>query len=517
MIHGLRTLTNATPLPDPQASAQGANLSSDTAQAPAAEAARQAVSRASAQATGPSDTGETRAHPDAGAARGESPAKGRRVPQQLLPYPEIAEAFLARTPADAKDPEASQDAATDQALHRGPLRRRDTKPYVPPLRPRVDIPLRTPCPDAANRMQLIERGRHLARQDAWDELIAETAEAEARAALTPGLLPVAQLLAEGARSDASRAACDAVGKGDLIGAQAILTALESMLEDMPDSAIPLYTLAMAHVDVALALRGASAPEMLSAPRRKAYQHHMQAARNIVEVYDPFELASPLWAALRCAVLEADPAPSSRVADDYEDLIELDPRVPHHLRALGRDCRPQRFGTWEVLDREARRVTAQTADIWGVGGYTWVYIGALEMDEGAFRRIDTELFTEGLHNILEAEPTQDMANRLCAFTGLTLGGPSEPGSPRERIAEAFGWISQDHLREIHPAIWSAAPTQGHALTADETNTSGGLSIEDCLKRGRARAISSLAQFYAPALDNGRRLVVNETGLRMLKGD
>lgn len=378
---------------------------------------------------------------------------------------------------------------------------------VPPLRPRIEIPVRDPSPEAHDRARHTARGRFLARQDAWDDLAEEMHVADRSGQLTTGLNSVAMYLAEGARADVIEAACAACARGEPRSAQTILAAFESALSDEEEHHQPAlaYVIAMAHVDMAQAWRGASPTAKLSQQRRTAFLGHMQAAVAIADRFDPFETGSILWAMLRCAVLETDVNPAARLADDYEDLIELDPRVPAHLKALGRDARPRRFGTWEVLDNEARRVAMQTADVWGVAGYAWVYMGALECDTGAFRRLDAELFCEGLHDILDRFPTQDMANRLAAFTGLTVGGPSDPGSARRRVADSLGWITQDHLRELHPAIWAEASTPGRTVPTG--------SGDDILKRGRIRANSSLAEFYAPALDAGRRLIFTEDGMRL----
>ncbi len=381
---------------------------------------------------------------------------------------------------------------------------------VPPLRPRVEIPVCDPAPDMQARQKHFTRGQFLARQDAWEDLAEEIARAEADGLLTPGLTPVAMLLAEGARADVVEAACATVARGEPRSVRVILSAFQANLDDEPDVPELGYIAAMTQLEVALAWRGASTPSQLSQQRRAAYVDHMSAAVARADRFDPFEQQSVLWGALRCAVLEGDATPAARVADDYEDLIELDPRVPLHMRLLGRDCRPKRFGTWEVLDRQARRVAQQTQDVWGTAGYAWVYMGALEADAGAFRRIDEELFTGGLHDILERFPSQDMANRLAAFTGLTMGGPAEVGSPRRRIADAFGWITQDHLRELHPEVWADAPTLGRPLPARDNE-------DNLSKRGRIRALSSIGEYYAPALDAGRRLVFTQDSVRMLKGD
>lgn len=378
-----------------------------------------------------------------------------------------------------------------------------------PLRPRVDIPVRDPAPEAEALAKHLERGRFLARQEAWDEIAAEIAAADSDRALTPGLSPVARAIAEGARADVTAEARKAAMRAEPGTVEALLTDLETSMDDAVACPSIAFVLAMAHVDMALCWRGASLPTSLSNQRRIAYDGHMRRATALADRFDPFEHDSALWAAARCAVLESQPHPFLRVADDFEDLIDLDPACPDHMMALGHEMRPARFGSWTALDRQARRTVARTRDLWGVGAYAWVHIGAMEVDPAASCRLDAELFVEGLHDILHRHPTQHMANRLAAFTGLTMGGPAEPGSARSRIAECLGWIAQDHLRELHPAVWAAAPLPGQ-------DTRPEIEDPDMLRRGRSRAMSSLAAFYAPALEAGRRLVFTSEGMQLVRG-
>ncbi|CUH76646.1 hypothetical protein [Tropicibacter naphthalenivorans] len=393
----------------------------------------------------------------------------------------------------------------------GPLPGQDAAgSAVPPLRPRVEIPVREPSPEVEAIDRHRARGCFLARQEAWDDLGQEICDADAARLLSPGLTPVAALLAEGARADVVGAAKAAVMRGEPRAAMAVLGALEVNLDDMPGCPAIAYVVAMAHVDVAHAWRGASRVRDLAPQRRDAFDRHMRAAMDLVDQFDPFENDSPLWASVRCAVLEVDARPSQRVSDDYEDLIELSPQVPDYMTRLGRDLLPGRFGTWELLDSQARRLISLTRDVWGTGAYAWVYIGALEADPRAVRRLDTELFVEGLHEILERHPDQHMANRLASFAGLTLGRTPMEGESLQRLVDCFGWIVQDHLREMHPMLWAKAPVPGPPDHAE-------LEEADLSRRGRARAISTLAEYYAPALDAGRRLVFTPGGLQMLKGD
>lgn len=374
---------------------------------------------------------------------------------------------------------------------------------VPPLRPRVEIPVADPGPDAERAEALRARGRFLARQEDWEHLAREMIAADRARALTPGLQSEAGLLSQGARADFAEVIGEALHRADMAEVAAVIAAVEALREDMPDCPAIAHVVAMTHVETAQACRG-------RADGRQTAARHLAAATALNDRFDPFEWDSPLWAAVRCALVEADSHPQARVADDYEDLIDLDPGNPRHLARMGFDLRPARFGDWETLDRQARRTAARTADVWGMGGYAWIYSGALGADKAALRRLDTELFSEGLHDILTRQPTQDMANRLAALTGFTLGGLATGGGALHRLAECLGWIAQDHLRELHPMIWAEAapPLTGAAPPSEDT---------DPLRRGRARGLSSLAAFYAPALDAGRRLVFTPEGMRLLTHD
>ncbi len=380
----------------------------------------------------------------------------------------------------------------------------------PPLPgPRVQAPVRDPSPEAETRRALIERGRFLARQEAWDALGQEITGADRDRALTKGLHPVAMLLAQGARSDATAAARAAVRKGEPRSVRSIVSALESNLDDSGECPAFAFVVAMTHVDLAAAWRGGARLRDLPPQPRDMHDRHLLAAAELADRYDPFEQDSALWAAVRCAVLEADPAPAQRVADDYEDLIDLAPGVPDHMCALGRDLLPRRFGSYEALDLQARRTALRQADLWGAGGYAWVFLGALEQDLGAFRRLDAEFFCEGLHDILDRHPNQHLINRLAAFTALSLSGPAPDDSVQGRVRDAFGWIVQDHLRELHPVIWATAPMPGRGARVE-------LEDEDLSARGVARALLAIAEHFGPQLADGEKVVIGPEGFAFKPG-
>ena len=372
--------------------------------------------------------------------------------------------------------------------------------------PRIDLPLRNPAPGTAAARALRERGRFLARQDAWEELCGGMQEADQDAALTADLVPVALLLAEGARADAVGAARAATARGETRSAHAVLSSLAVNLDDRPHCPAFCAILALAHLDLAEACRADPSDRLPPARRRTARDRHLAAAAALADRFDPFALGGPLWAHIRCAVLDIDSNPAERVADDYEDLIDLGPRCPDPMRALGRDLLPDRHGSWEALELQARRSAARTADIWGNGAYCWVWMGALEAQPDAARRVDPDLFRQGLHDILDRHPEQHMANRLAAFTGITLAGGRGLGGPAARIADAFGWIVSEHLAELHPEPWARARAAWAGGAAPEAT--------DTVARGQARALSTIAQHFCAEIEGGRRLVFGPKGMRIV---
>ncbi len=395
-------------------------------------------------------------------------------------------------------------AAMPSDVH-DPIRERAAA--VPPMRPRVEIPVCDVSPEEQALVALHERGQHLARQENWETLCREMIEAEHGRAKTPGLTPVAQVLAEGARADVLEAAKSAVSKGEPRRAFAAMASLEINLDDMPECFGFASVVAMAHVELAQMWRGRTPLRELSPQIREAHDRHMRAASQLADRFEPFAADAPLLAMLRCAVIAADVAPSERLADDFEDLIDLDPTCPEHMCAFGRQLLPQNLGSWEALELQARRVATNTSDIWGSGGYTWVWIGALEQDIEAVRRVDAETFTSGLHDILEQCRDQHMANRLAAFTGVTMAAGQNRDASHSRIAHCFGWIAQNHLREIHPGLWAKAPAPWYSANNEP-------EAEDAAARGKARALSTLASYFAPQLGQHGRITFGENGVEIV---
>ncbi len=346
--------------------------------------------------------------------------------------------------------------------------------------PKSNLPICHRSDEEDHHHALFEAGLYMARQDAWATLGDRIREADANRALTPGGVPEAEILAEGARADAVTAATRAVSLGDELGAASIMNDMQLVLEETPQDHGVAYVVAMAHIDIGWAWRGEGWRNDIPAAHRAAFFRHFRNATALIDPYDAFELDSPMLASVRCASLAAEGQPRSRASDDYEDLIDLAPGVAKYIRALGNHMLPRWFGSYERLEHEARRTMERTSDIWGTGGYTWTYFDALTVDPDAFALLDADLFCRGLKDILMRRTDQHTVNSFAAFTGTALEPEGVNQTARARIADCFDWIVTDHLREIHPRIWYAA--KGVWATR--------LEDQDRLAKGRQRAIAAL---------------------------
>jgi hypothetical protein len=349
--------------------------------------------------------------------------------------------------------------------------------------PRLSLPMRDTSAEEEMRNALFEEGLHLARQDAWVRLGDRIRNADSYRAMTPGGVPEAELLAEGARSDAITAANRAVTAGDEVAAAAIMSDMQGVLEEAPEDHGVAYVIAMAHIDIGWSWRGEGWRQDVPASHRAAFFRHFKAAADLIDAYDPFELDSPMLASVRCALLSAETRPRSRASDDYEDLIDLAPGVAKYMRALGNHMLPRWFGSHERLEHEARRTMERTTDIWGSGAYTWTYLDALTVDDDAFALLDAELFCQGLRDILTHQDDQHTVNVFAAYSGSAVDLKGVNAEARAQIADCFDWIVTDHLREIHPRVWYAAKGVWATRLDDQSR----------LAKGRHRAYAALDRY------------------------
>ncbi len=381
-----------------------------------------------------------------------------------------------------------------------------------PEQGQLNIPVAKLGPEDMVGRETIERGRHLARQDRWAELSKEMRAADDACKAAPDGMPIADLLAFGARSDVVLAAEHALSDGkpisdyDLLGG---ISDLESELRDNPDDPMIALVVALAHIDIAWAWRGNAADATLPPLHRSRCAAHFDRAAQILPDCKAAAPNSPLIAAAACALLAGQRKATARVADEYERLITLDPNNQRHMRAMGSHLLPRWFGSYEELEIQALRNAARTHNTWGAGGYTWVQFDAIALDEEACARLDVEYFLEGLRDILQRRPDQQMVNMLSAYCAITLqnglGLNEQADLVRSQMREAANWLIRDHLTELHPLIWAHA-------AAGFNNSVRINSPERFAARGQRDALRAIGDFFRDELGSGKDVTFTPTGLR-----
>lgn len=383
----------------------------------------------------------------------------------------------------------------------------------PRLEDFLSIPVLDQSPDEKACRDAQIRGQFLARQDRWEDLAAEISVADRDRTTTSSGMPIADLLAWGARSDVIRAVEHALSEGrppeDAPLVEGI-RGLELVRAELPDDPAIALIVALAHIDIGWAWRGTGWDSIVPRLNREKCAAHFDRAATLLDPFCGLELNSPAIAAARCALLAGQRDPRTRIADDYEDLIDLDPHNHRHMRALGNHMLPRWFGSYADLELQALRTAARTRDVWGAGGYTWVCFDAIAIDDVACGHVDVEYFTEGLRDIVSARPEQEMINLLAAYCAVALrnglGLNPDGDLARLQIADCAGWLIRDHLTELHPLVWA------HAADGFDNNTRI-TSPSRFAARGRADALRIIADQFRDDIDRGSRVTFTPDGPRL----
>jgi hypothetical protein len=393
-----------------------------------------------------------------------------------------------------------------------PAPRRLPKEDIDTLAKRVILPFLPVSDEEMARATHQDRGQKFARQEMWAELSATIRYADSTRLATPGGETASLLLASGARSDVVLAAEDALHDGAAPQTDG-LSALEEVLEEMPDDYATALIVALAHVDTGWAWRnivGRDDPERAAA-RCAA---HIARADAILAPHARRDSDAPSLLAARCALHAACTRRARRLPEQYEALLRLDPDGHRHMRALGRHILPSYAGGLRQLEVEARKATLLTHRQWGAGGYAWVYFDALALNKRALDLLDPAFFIEGLQDIVARKHDQHIVNLLTAFCAITMapGGHDEVLTPQAEAARAalhdcLDWLLQDHLQELHPLIWSQmllAP--GHAPLLP--------SRRALVAKGRQTALRIIAARFAGQIADGSSIAFSQQGMYRL---
>lgn len=305
-------------------------------------------------------------------------------------------------------------------------------------------------------------GLKLSRQEDWDRIAETISRFDATRTKTGGGMPVAELLAYGARADVVSAAEHALLHGDPdseVPLIAGIDALETVLAERPDCCWTAGIVAMTHMDMAWAWRGTGWDADVPQRNRAAFSAHFDRAADILSPYDPVGLDSPMLGTAHAGLSSGQARDAQRLALSFERLIDLDPRNARAMRSFGLQMLPRWHGDHEALELAARRNAGRTYDVWGAGGYTWVMFDAIAADSEACGRLDYDFFAEGLENILKATNDQYIVNLLAAYCANTMRLKPEiddaSADMRARIAENARWIVRDFMHELHPMLWAHA--------------------------------------------------------------
>lgn len=384
------------------------------------------------------------------------------------------------------------------------------------LSKRIILPSLPVADEDMTRLSISEHGRKLARQECWSDLSHLIQLADDARLSTPGGVPEAILLVMGAHDDVVAAATDELEDGR-VPAPDGLNALDAVTQDEtaePGHGYPLALVAaLAHLRIARAWLALETPPAGECAATHA-SGHFTAARDLLAPYDAGALDAPSLAVAQCALAEAPDAGPETVIAAHAQLIRLDPDSPQHMRAFGALLLPSRFGTHAMLEETARRLSEETADIWGQGGYVWVWMDALAASPEALAHVDVAMFTQGLKDILHRTRNQHLVNELAAFCAIEMAADdSAPALPRkaERARAALhgcmGWILSRHLHELHPHIWAGARPPGTAAPRPAAHRA-------LVAEGRRTALRVIAGCFADQLSDGSTIAFSPAGMYRL---
>ncbi|MBY6137113.1 hypothetical protein KUV61_14860 [Nocardioides marinus] len=385
--------------------------------------------------------------------------------------------------------------------------------------PRLEDSLSIPICEADGDPEAVaaqDQGQFLARQELWAELSAEIRAADQARTVTSSGLPIAELIAFGARADVVHATEHALAEGKDAGSRALirgLMAFEALRAEHRRDPYLTALVALAHIDIGWAWRRPDTAQAVTPPNQRRCAAHFNRAAALLHPIAELSADSPFLRAAQCALLAGQGHAPEDVADEFGALIALLPRNHRPMRSLGTLMLPRSAGSYAALELEARRTAANTAETWGAGGYTWVYFDALALDDQACARVDTRVFLAGLRDIVAAAPSQEMINLLTAYCCVTLHraedtqleASHQAAANRRQIASAADWLIRDHLQELHPMVWA------HAAEGFD-NSARVRSVSRFAARGEADGLAAIAGHFREEISAGQTVTFTAEGPR-----
>lgn len=354
------------------------------------------------------------------------------------------------------------------------------------IRQHLAIPIHDAEAESHSLKRQRDQGRHMARQEQWDELYALVRRADVSG--QHGRLAVQ--LCEGAASDAIEASHSERGRA--------LGALEAMAADNPSDYVPTMIAALALLLTA------------HDPQIECGAQFLARAEILLDRFDAETELSPSLACTQCRVsLALNPTPNS-LPLPFTALLTLDPQATELLRTLGAKL----CNLPEHREQMARRAMHLARDGLREGAYALLWMDGLDRTPEHLELICPRTMLLGIEKLVQPvhhagatrPPSQRLINALAAFTGLTLapgqctscGSQLSPRAERARaeLHGAFSGLIHAHLRVLYPELWQPRPTPGRI----PSQTSG-----------PGHALRALARPFETQIRAGQRITFGPDGI------
>lgn len=321
---------------------------------------------------------------------------------------------------------------------------------------KINVPWHFASPELQERAELISEFEALVKNGSWGDLLGRLRGLDQRRVSTESGTRLYEAALLGARGCVTRNLTDSSRmETALKGLETLKLINIAHKEDYVAAVI----LARALIDIAWAERGGetgkASPQGLA-----AFRARFAEAEEVLEGFEPVEENSPMLAEARYLLAPGIDGGLKFLRDWYDDWADLDPTNPATLSTHSRYIMPQWYGSFEEIEREARRAVTRAKGMFGASAYAWFWLTPLSRDD-ALNWVDADLFIEGVHQILSRSNDQRLANLFAAKLyrlGHRSRGRVKPAAKRAlktraRLAKAFEDVVRTHMREVHTMHWA----------------------------------------------------------------
>ncbi|MFZ1467497.1 MAG: hypothetical protein WAT09_00800 [Paracoccaceae bacterium] len=337
---------------------------------------------------------------------------------------------------------------------------------MPSLAQRLHVPVLAQSDETAAGLAIRASYAAMAAAGQWDGLLAALRIADQARSVGPDGQRLAILISQGARD----ALGQSLARRDWPAAATDLGVIAAVQGQHPGDYTAAHLLAQAHLDLGWARRSTSASTDADVPRAGwlAFLHQTALAEAVLEPFDPLQEMSPLLAGTRYLLVRGLEDGEELYLDWYEDWSDLDPSDAAAHAAHAVHLLPNWFGTYALLDQQARAAMARTRAATGAAAYAVFHLSATEALGDLPVRVDLALFVQGLQDFAGQTGCQHRANIVADALSeldhsLAEDVDCDPAS-RQLVRAALGRHLRDHLREFHFATWqNGHPCMHYAVT------------------------------------------------------